>query len=256
MLFGRENRGFMSDYIVGRNAVLEYLHGDGEADKLYIQKGERKGSIHRIITMAKDKGIVIVEVDQNKLNQFAEGQSHQGVALLAQDFVYSTLDEILQVSKDKGTAPFIILLDEITDPHNLGAIVRTAECAGADGILIPKRRSATVTSTVHKTSAGATTHMKIAKITNVNQTIDQLKKENIWVYGAAGEAKQSIWQTNFDGGVCLVIGNEGEGLGKLTKERCDVLVSIPMYGEMNSLNASASASILMYEVVRGRQQAE
>lgn len=246
----------MSDYIVGRNSVIEYLKGDGEADKLYIQKGDRKGSIHKIISMAKEKGIIVVEVDQAKLNQYAEGENHQGVALLAQDYQYSSLEEILASAKDKGHPPFIILLDEITDPHNVGAIIRTAECVGADGVLIPKRRSATITSAVHKTSSGATSYVKVARIGNVNQTIELLKKENIWVYGAAGEASQSLWETDFSGAVCLVIGNEGEGLSRLTRESCDVLVSIPMFGHVQSLNASTSASVLMYEVVRGRMQAK
>ena len=244
----------MSEYIFGRNSVFEYLKGDGDAEKLYVQKGDRKGSIFRIIDMARKKNIIIVEIDGAKLDKMSEGQHHQGVALLAQDYKYSTVENILESAKRNGKEPFIVLLDGITDPHNLGAIIRTAECCGADGVLIPKRHAATITPTVHKTSAGATTFMKIAKIGNINQVIDQLKKEDIWIYGAAGEAKQGIWETNFDGGVCLVIGNEGEGLSRLTKEKCDVLVSIPMLGRIESLNASASAAVLMYEVLKSKIQ--
>ncbi len=242
----------MAKYLFGRNSVLEYLKAGGEADKLYVQAGDRKGSIFKIISMAKDRDIVIVEVDRERLDSMSQHGNHQGVCLLAQDYEYSTVEEILRSAKDAGHAPFLVLLDEITDPHNLGAIIRTAECCGVDGILLPRRRSATVSATVDKTSSGALSYVKIAKINNVNQTIDELKKENIWVYGAAAEVKQDLWHTDFSGGVCLVIGNEGEGLHRLTREKCDVLVSIPMEGHLDSLNASASASILMYEVLRGR----
>ncbi|MDY3052399.1 MAG: 23S rRNA (guanosine(2251)-2'-O)-methyltransferase RlmB [Ndongobacter sp.] len=242
----------MAEYIVGRNAVMEYLRSEKEAEKLFIQKGERQGSIHRIVALARERGLIIVECDAHKLNELAEGQAHQGVALFAQDYRYASISEMLSSAREKGHAPFLILLDEISDPHNLGAIVRTAECVGADGVIIPKRRAATVTSIVHKSAAGATTYMKIARVNNINQTIDLLKKENIWVYGAAGEASQSLWDTDFSGGVCLVIGNEGAGLSRLTREKCDALVSIPMVGQIESLNASASAAVLMYEVFRGR----
>lgn len=242
----------MASYIVGRNAVIEYLKGEGDAEKLFLLKGERKGSANKIIALAREKDLIIVEVDQKKLDQLAEGKPHQGVALLAQDYRFSTLDEILATAKEKNEAPFIVLLDEISDPHNLGAVIRTAECVGCHGVLIPKRRAATVTSVVHKTSAGATTYMKVAKIDNVNRTIERLKKENVWVYGAAAEAEQSMWDTDFSGGVCLVIGNEGKGLSPSTRAACDVLVSIPMRGHIDSLNASVSAGVLMYEVLRGR----
>lgn len=242
----------MDNYIFGRNSVIEYLKTDQEAEKLFIQKGQMRGAMYRIIALAKERGLLVVEADAKKLDRLAEGQNHQGVVLMAQDYAYSTLDEILQNAEQKGHDPFVILLDEITDPHNLGAIIRSAECAGADGVLIPKHRSAGVTSVVHKTSSGATTYMRVAKIASVNATIDRLKKENIWIYGAAGEAKQTIWETDFSGGVCLVIGNEGKGLSRLTKEKCDVLVSIPMRGKLDSLNASTAAGIIMYEVLRGR----
>lgn len=242
----------MSDYIIGRNPILSYLESQGQADKLYIQKGNQKGAINKIIQRAKDLSLPITEVDKQKLDQLAQGQNHQGVVLLAPDFLYASLEEILNVAKEREEDPFLILLDEIKDPHNLGAIIRTAECVGAHGLIIPKRRSASVNATVHKTSSGATSFLKVAKVTNLNQCIEELKKENIWVYGAAGEAEQNLWQTDFSGGLCLVIGDEGKGISKLTRERCDFLVSIPMKGQTESLNASTSAAVLMYEVLRQR----
>lgn len=242
----------MTDYIFGRNAVLEQLKSGKEAEKLYVQKGKLQGVVHRIVGMAHDAKLPVIEVDQAKLDRMTEGGNHQGVALLATDFAYSSVEEILASAKAAGHAPFVVLLDELTDPHNVGAIIRSAACFGADGVLLPKRRAATVTSVVQKVSSGATSYVKIAKINNVNQTIDALKKENIWVYGAAGEAKQTLWKTNFSGGVCLVIGNEGKGLAELTRKKCDVLVSIPMTGPIDSLNASCAATVLMAEVYRGR----
>lgn len=243
----------MSDYLFGRNTVLEFLKNGNEGEKLFVQKGAITGVLHRIIAMARDHGLPVIETDKVKLDRMTEGGNHQGVALLATDFEYQTLEGILSQAHAAGHAPFLVLLDELTDPHNVGAIIRSAACMGVDGVLLPKRRSATITSTVHKVSSGATSLVPIAKINNVNQTIDQLKKENIWVYGAAAEATQSMWGTDFSGGVCLVIGNEGDGLSALTKKKCDVLVSIPMRGEMDSLNASCAATVLMVEVLRGRQ---
>ena len=242
----------MNNYIYGRRSVLEYLRSGREAEKLYLQKGEAHGSIQQIERLAREKKIVIVQTDQQKLSQMTDSKNHQGVVLLAEDFDYSTVEEILGQAREKGHDPFVLILDELTDPHNVGAIIRTAECAGIDGIIIPRRRSSLITEAVERTSSGATTYMKIAKVNNINMTIDQLKKENLWVYGAAGEASQSFWETDFSGGVCLVIGSEGEGIAALTKEKCDLLVSIPMFGHIESLNASVSAAVLMYEVVRQR----
>lgn len=242
----------MEDYIFGRRPVIEYLKSGRQPEKVYLAKGEKKGSINQIIHLVKQTDAVIVEVDRDKLDAMTGGQNHQGVAILASDFTYSSLEDILEAAKAAGHPPFLVMLDEITDPHNLGAIIRTAECCGVDGVIIPKRRSATVNSTVRRTSSGATAYQKICKVTNINQTIDRLKEENIWIYGADGEAKQSLWSTDFSGGCCLVIGNEGEGLARLTRDKCDVLVSIPMVGKIDSLNASASAAVLMYEVLRGR----
>lgn len=244
----------MEEYIYGRMPVLEYLKSGKGVEKLYIERGEKKGSIIRIIGLAKELGVVTVEIDKGKLTEMTNGAHHQGVALLAMNFEYSTLDEILEVAKKLGHQPFLIMLDEITDPHNLGAIIRTAECCGVDGILIPRRRSAVVNTTVIRTAAGATAYQKIAKVGNINTVIDKLKKENIWIYGAEGTSKQDLWHTDFSGGVCLIIGSEGKGLSKLTAEKCDFLISIPMLGKIESLNASVSAGIIMYEVLRGRQK--
>lgn len=246
----------MSDYIVGRNAVMEQLKKGENCEKLFIQKGELKGSIHKIIGMAKAKHVIIQEVDHHKLDEMAEGENHQGVALLSTPYKYYSLEEILEEAKKRGEDPFLVALDEITDPHNVGAIIRSAEAAGAHGIILPKRRSASITAAVHNTSAGATTYMKICRVTNLTQTLEKLKKENIWIYGADGEADLDYRKCDFSGGVCLVIGNEGKGISRLVKKTCDVLVSIPMLGHIESLNASASATVLLYEVMRNRHAAD
>lgn len=242
----------MSDYIVGRNSVLEALNNDTQIDKLFIQKGELKGSIKKIIGKAKDKKIVITEVNRNRLDELSEGLPHQGVAALVGNFNYSSIEDILNTAKSREEDPFVIILDELEDPHNLGAIIRTAEVAGAHGIIIPKRRSASITAVVHKASAGATNYMKVAMVTNINQTIEKLKKENIFVYGACGEATEFYNKTNLTGPIALVIGNEGKGISQSVKKNCDALIKIPMFGKINSLNASNAAAVLIYEVVRQR----
>lgn len=246
----------MNNYIYGRRSVMEYLRSGRRAEKLYLQKGESHGLIKKIESMARDRKIPIVQTDRSKLSKMTGFKNHQGVVLLAEDFDYSTVEEILDSARQAGHDPFLLILDEITDPNNLGAIIRTAECAGVDGIIIPMRRSALVTESVEKTSSGATSYMKIAKVNNINMTIDQLKKENIWVYGAAGEAKQTLWETDFSGGLCFVIGSEGKGISALTKKKCDLLVSIPMFGHIESLNASVSAAIMIYEGLRQRNNSQ
>lgn len=241
----------MSEYVVGRNAVIEYLSSDKEVDKLYVQKGDLKGSIRKILAMASQQRLLVVEVDKRKLDEMSEGRNHQGVCLLASEYEYYSLDEIIDKAKEKSN-PLIIILDQITDPHNLGAIIRTAEAAGADGVIIPKRRSATVNATVHKTSAGATSYMKVCKVTNINQSIERLKAEGYWIYGADGRSSQKYTDIDYSGPVGLVIGNEGQGISSLVKKNCDQLVTIPMLGKTESLNASTSAAILIYEVLRSR----
>ncbi len=239
-----------TQYIIGRNPVLEVLSGDKEIEKIYILKGDLQGSIKKILGKAKDKKIIIQEVDKFKLDELAEGQVHQGVVASIGLYEYVEVEDILNYAKEKNESPLILILDEVEDPHNLGAIVRTAECAGAHGVIIPKRRSATVNGTVYKSSAGAVEHMKIAKVTNISQTLESLKEAGLWIYGADMDGKESYYNTDLTGPVGLVIGNEGRGISRLVKEKCDVLVKIPMYGNVNSLNASNAAAILIYEVIR------
>lgn len=240
------------DIVLGRNGVIEALKAKITVEQILISKGEKEGSIVKIMALAKEKGVVIKEVDRKKLDSLSQGESHQGVVAMVTPFRYSEIQDILDRAKEREESPFIIILDEIEDPHNLGSIIRTAELCGAHGIIIPKRRNVGVTPTVYKTSAGAVNYMKIAKVSNINNTIDELKKENIWVYGADGEAENFSYNVDFKGAVALVIGSEGIGISKLTREKCDVMVKIPMVGKVNSLNASVAGGILMYEVLKSR----
>lgn len=229
---------------------MELLKSDKQVDKLYVLKGELKGSINKIMGKAKDMGIVIQQVDKNKLDSMAEGNAHQGVVALVTGYEYSEVVDMLQLAKTRNESPFILVLDGIEDTHNLGAIIRTAECAGVHGVVIPKRRAAMVNQTVYKSSAGAVEHMKVAQVGNITQTIEDLKKEGLWIYGADMDGEKEYFRTDLKGSIALVIGNEGKGLSRLVKEKCDVLVNIPMTGKVGSLNASNAASILIYEVVR------
>lgn len=237
-------------YVVGRNPVMELLKSDRKIDKLYVLKGELQGSINKILGMAKDKNIVIQQVDKKKLDSISEGNAHQGVAALVTGYEYSTIEEILNKAKGLNEKPFVLVLDGIEDTHNLGAIIRTAECAGVHGIIIPKRRSAMVNQTVYKASAGAVEHMLIANVVNITNAIEELKENGLWVYGADMAGEDYHFNTSMTGAIALVIGNEGKGISRLVKEKCDVLVKIPMVGKISSLNASTAASILIYEVVR------
>ncbi|NMB26473.1 MAG: 23S rRNA (guanosine(2251)-2'-O)-methyltransferase RlmB [Tissierellia bacterium] len=237
-------------YIVGRNPVLEILKSDKEVEKILVTKGQLKGSINKIIGIAKDRNIIIQQVDKNKLDQISGGNAHQGVAALVSPYNYSSVDEIIDKARKLNTSPFIIILDGIEDPHNLGAIIRTAECGGVHGIIIPKRRSAHVTQTVYKSSAGAVEHMSIAKVNNISDTIEELKEKGLWVYGADIDGQEYYFNTELKGPIALVIGSEGKGISRLVKEKCDFLLKIPMFGHISSLNASNAASILIYEVVR------
>ncbi len=241
------------DLIEGRNAVTEALRAGRNIDKIYIAKGEVDKTLGHIASRAREMGIVVVEADRRKLDSMSVTHAHQGVVALAAVREYSSIDDILRIAEERGEDPFIIVCDEISDPHNLGAIIRTAECVGAHGIIIPKRRSAGLTSIVGKTSAGAVEHMAVARVSNLTAAIKELKERGLWVYGTAANAPAGMWDTNLTGPVCIVIGSEGDGMGRLVTENCDVLVSIPMHGRVNSLNASAAASILMYEVLRQRR---
>ena len=240
------------DLIEGRNAVTEALRAGRSIDKIYIAKGEVDKTLGHIASKARDMGIVVVEADRRKLDAMSVTHAHQGVIAMAAVKEYCSIDDILAIAAERGEVPFIILCDEISDPHNLGAILRTAECVGAHGVIIPKRRSAGLTSIVDKTSAGAAEHMAVARVPNLPAAIKELKEKGLWIYGTAAEAKSSLWQTDFTGPVCIVIGSEGDGMGRLVTDNCDFLVSIPMRGKVNSLNASAAASVMMYEVLRQR----
>jgi len=247
-----ENDSLESLIIYGRNPVLEVLKSDKDIDAIYILDFDLKGNIPEIIAKAKQKGIVVKKADQKKLDLLSDGGVHQGVVAALPAIKYSQLDDVFKIAEEKNEKPFIIVADEIEDPHNLGALIRTADAAGAHGFIIPKRRSATVNATVYKTSAGACAHLPIVKVTNISDTLEKLKEQNVWVYGADMDG-QNVWETNLDGAVALVIGSEGKGLGTLVKKRCDALVSLPMNGSVNSLNASVAGGILMYEIVRIRK---
>lgn len=235
--------------IIGRNPVREALRSGQPIDTLYISAGS--GGLGEILKLAKEAGAVVKTVTEQKLSQMAEGGAHQGVAAVGACASYVELEELLEVSRKKGTLPFLIICDEIEDPHNLGAIIRTAEAAGADGIIIPKRRSAALTATVHKTSAGAASWLPVARVSNLGAAIDRLKKEGIWIYGTDMDGSPYS-ETKFDGAAALVIGSEGKGMSRLVREKCDFLVKLPMFGKITSLNASVAAGIFMYEVVRQR----
>jgi len=238
------------DLIFGRNPVIEALKSGAALDTIYISGGG--GSLGQIRSLAKEKGIVVKDVQDKKLTQLSGGASHQGVAAVMACAEYVTLDDILAVSAEKGTAPFIIICDEIEDPHNLGAIIRTAETSGADGIIIPKRRSAGLNGTVFKTSAGAASYVPVARVPNLASAIDELKERGVWIYGTDASGAEYT-ETDFTGACALVIGSEGFGISALIQKKCDFMVRLPMQGRINSLNASVAAGIFMYEVLRQRR---
>lgn len=241
--------------VIGRNAVTELLKSGREVENVLIAKGEREGSVNRIIALCREKHIVIKNVDKRKLDALCAGENHQGVAANVPAHEYSSVEDILAFAEEKGEAPFIIICDEIEDSHNLGAIIRTAEACGVHGIIIPKRRSVGLNFAVSKTSCGALEYMKVARVTNLAQTIEDLKKKNIWIYAADMDGQR--WdKTDYSGGAALVVGSEGNGVGRLIKEKCDVTVSLPMLGRVNSLNASVAAGIIMYEIARQRLDKE
>ena len=233
------------DLIEGRNAVTEALRAGRSIDKIYIAKGEVDKTLGHIASKARDMGIVVTEADRRKLDAMSVTHAHQGVIALCAVREYVEIEDILAIAEDRGEPPFVIVCDEISDPHNLGAIIRTAECAGVHGIIIPKRRSAGLTSIVGKTSAGAAEYMAVARVPNLTAAIKELKARGLWIFGSAAGAQGELWQTDLRGPVCLVIGSEGEGMSRLVTESCDFLVSIPMRGKLNSLNASADAAVLM-----------
>lgn len=239
------------DLLIGRNAVTEALKSDREIDTLILMRNNNNPALSRLASMAKEKGAVVKEVDSKKLDFMCGGANHQGVAAYVAAHEYASVENIFAYAEEKGEAPFIVVCDEIEDPHNLGAIIRTAECAGVHGVIIPKRRSASLNFTVGKTSAGALEYMRVARVSNLASTIDELKEKGCWVYGADMDGTD-YKKTDFSGAVVLVIGSEGKGIGKLIRQKCDAIVSLPMKGNINSLNASVAAGILMYEVSCGR----
>lgn len=236
----------------GRNALTEALKSGRTIDKVFIASGEIDRGLQRLASEAKDAGAVIVPVDRRKLDQMSQTHAHQGVIALAAAHVYYSIDDILETAAERGEAPLIVICDELSDPHNLGAILRTAECAGAHGVIIPKRRSVGLTAVVAKASAGAIEYMKVARVTNVSAAIRELKDKGVWIFGTAAEGSVPMYQADLTGAAAIVIGNEGDGMTRLVRESCDVTVSIPMNGKISSLNASAAASILLYEAVRQR----
>ncbi len=241
-----------NDVIEGRNAVIEALRAGRAIDKIYIAKGDVDKTLGHIASKGREKGIVVVECDRRKLDFMSQTHAHQGVIALAAVREYCSIDDIFALADERGEKPFIIVCDEISDGHNLGAIIRSAECAGAHGIIIPKRRSAGLTAVVDKASAGAAEHMLVARVANLPAAIKELKSRGLWVYGTAADGQNDLWHTDFSGAVALVIGSEGDGMGRLVKENCDFVVSLPMKGQVSSLNASNAAAITMYEILRQR----
>lgn len=242
-----------SNIICGRNPVLEAVRSGREIDRLLVAHGVSGGSVTAIIAKCKQRGILIKEISPQKLDYYCGGANHQGVAVMFASQEYSTPEEILDYAKEKNENPFIIVCDEIEDPHNLGAIIRTAEACGVHGIIIPKRRSASLNATVAKSASGALEYMRVARVTNIPNTIDFLKENGVWVFGADMDG-DDYTNIDFDMPCALVIGNEGKGIGTLTAKKCDGIVSLPMCGKINSLNASVAAGVLMYEVLRKRRK--
>ena len=240
------------DILLGRNAVREAIKSGRSINRILIAEGSHGGSISEIINLAKERHLVLQSISTDKLDMLCGGQRHQGVAAYAAPVDYVELDDILNLAKDRGEDPFLILLDELEDPHNLGAILRTADAVGAHGILIPKHRSCPLSSVVAKTSAGAVEYVPVARIGNVSQTLENLKKQGLWVAGADMDGTENYYEANLTGPIVLVIGSEGHGVSRLTKEACDFIVKIPMRGKVNSLNASNAAAILAYEILKQR----
>ena len=244
----QENDGI----IEGRNAVIEALRAGVAIDKIFIAKGEADSSLGHIASAAREKGIVVVDADRRKLDGMSRTHSHQGVIAQAAVRAYASVDDILSAARERGEEPLIVVCDELSDPHNLGAVIRPADAAGAHGVIIPKRRSAGLTAIVGKTSAGAVAHVPVARVPNLPALLKELKEEGVWIFGAAMDGSTPLHQADLKGPAAIVIGSEGSGLGRLVEENCDFTVSIPMFGKINSLNASAAAAVLLYEAVRQR----
>ena len=240
------------DMIEGRNAVTEAIRSGRTINKVFLADGDTDRALGRLAAMAKEAGAVVVRIDRRKLNEMSQTGAHQGIMASVAVHDYATIDDILAAAEAKGEAPLIVLCDELSDPHNLGAILRTAECAGAHGVIIPKRRSAGLTAIVAKTSAGAVSYIPVARVPNIPALLKDLKKQGVWVFGTAADGNTTLYNADLKGPAAIVIGSEGTGMTRLAAENCDFLVSIPMKGKISSLNASAAAAILLYEAVRQR----
>ena len=247
----KEEKNF-DDQVEGRNSVLELLESGKDINKIFVTKGERHGSINKILAIAKEKRVIVVEKDRRQMEQMARTQNYQGVIAIVPPFEYCEIEDILEEAKNKNEDPFVLILDGIEDPHNLGSIIRTAETAGVHGVIIPKRRAVGVNSTVNKVSAGAVEHMNIARVTNISDTIDRLKKEGLWICGTDINTDKYYYNQDLTGPLGIVIGNEGSGISDKVKKNCDFLVKIPMKGKVTSLNASVSTGIIVYEAVKQR----
>ena len=248
----KENNKIFDDQVEGRNSVLELLESGKDINKIFITKGERHGSINKIIAMAKEKRVIIVEKDKRKMEEMAQTQNYQGVIAIVPPFEYCEIEDIIEEANSKNEDPFVLILDGIEDPHNLGSIIRTAETAGVHGIIIPKRRAASVNSTVNKVSAGAVEYMKVARVNNISDAIDKLKKSGLWICGTDINTNKYYYNQDLTGPIGIVIGNEGSGMSEKVKKNCDFLVKIPMKGKVTSLNASVSTGIVIYEAVKQR----
>jgi len=240
------------DQIEGRNSVLELLESGKDINKIFVTRGEKHGSINKILAIAKEKRIIVVEKDKKQMDEMAQEENYQGVIAIVPPFEYVEIEDILNDAQEKQEEPFVLILDGIEDPHNLGSIIRTAETAGVHGIIIPKRRAASVNSTVSKTSAGAVEHMKIARVTNISDAIEELKQAGLWICGTDISAEKYYYNQDLTGPLGIVIGNEGKGIGEKVKKNCDFNVKIPMKGKVTSLNAAVSTGIIVYEAVKQR----
>ena len=238
---------------VGRNAVKELLADGRDVEKVYVQKGEREGSINLLVGIASERKIPIIELDRQNMDRMCANARHQGIIAVASEHNYASVEQILEYAAEKGEPPFIVLLDGVEDPHNLGAIIRSAECMGAHGVIIPKRRAVGLTPTVAKASAGAIMHMRVAKVTNLSQTIDELKERGIWFYAADMDG-ESIYETDLKGAVGIVLGSEGDGVSRLVKEKCDFVISVPMYGKVNSMNVSCAAAVILAQAANQKRK--
>lgn len=240
-----------SSAVSGRNAVKELLASGRDIDKIYVQKGEREGSVVMLVAKANERKIPVIEVERSKLDSISGVSSHQGIVAFAAEQNYSTLEQIIEYAESRGEAPFVVVCDGIEDPHNLGAIIRSAECSGVHGVIIPKRRAVGLTPVVAKSSAGALEHMRVARVTNLAMTLDEMKRLGFWIY-AADMGGERYCDVDYSGSVAVVLGSEGFGISRLVKEKCDFTVSIPLYGKVNSMNVSCAAAVILTEVAKGR----